>query len=52
MRTLKAIAIVKKKNPRLNVMEIYSSKDDVKVEKDEMMIEVEIVPVDKLLAKK
>ncbi len=44
MRPIKAIAVVSKKNPKLSVMEIYSKKDkeDIAIEKDEMIVEVEI----------
>jgi hypothetical protein len=45
MRSLNAIAIVRKKNPKLSVLEIYSSKDDVKIGKDEMIIKVLISPI-------
>jgi hypothetical protein len=46
MKALKAIAIVKKKRPYLDILELYSLKDlkSLKVEKDELVIEVLISP--------
>jgi hypothetical protein len=51
MRPITAIAIVKRKNPRLNLKEIYSKQDakEVKVEKDEVKVRVvihaDLVPI-------
>lgn len=41
MKILKAYAIVKKKNPRINLLDIYENKD-IKVEKNERLIKVMI----------
>ncbi len=43
IRPLTALAVVKKKNPRLNILQIYSKKDDPKIGKDEMLVKVIIM---------
>lgn len=44
MRPITAIAVVKKKNPRINILDIYPIKDkkDIRISKDEKIIKVEI----------
>lgn len=41
MKTLKLFAVVKKKNPRLQYLELYQDKD-IKIQKDENIYEVEV----------
>lgn len=42
IKPIQALAVVKKKNPRLKVLQIYSKKDDPKIGKDEEKVLVEI----------
>lgn len=44
MKTLHAVAVVKKIRPILNVLQIYSKKDrkDLQITKDEVIVEIEI----------
>lgn len=41
MRTLKLYAVVKKKKPRLQYLELYQD-TDIKIQKDEEIYEVEV----------
>ena len=50
MRTIKLFAVVKKKNPRLQYLELYQDKD-IKIQKDEDIYEVEVKAI-KLLKRK
>ena len=41
MKPLQAYAVVKRKNPKLNILEIYDT-DELVIEKDEQIIKIEI----------
>lgn len=42
LKTLKAYAVINRKKPKLNIMEIFETKDLV-LTKDEMIIPIEII---------
>ena len=50
MRTIKLYAVVKKKNPRLQYLELYQD-TDIKIQKDEDIYEVEVKAI-RILKKK
>ena len=45
IKTIKAFAVVNKKNPKIDPMDIYKTDKDLAITKDEQIIQVEIKPI-------